>query len=436
LTALAEVKLWGSRIGVVSLEEDEDFAAFEYDPTFTSSSIEVSPLTMPLSDRIYRFPSLALESFEGLPGLLADSLPDRYGHALINAWLASKGRAPNSADAVERLCFIGQRGMGALEFVPERGPAPSASHRIDVKALADLATEILAERSGLAVSLRQPEKAEALKEILRVGTSAGGARAKALIALDPETNEIRSGQLDVEPGFEHWILKFDGVEDESRDLGRSRGYGAVEWVYSQLAAKAGIEMAECRLLDEGDRRHFITRRFDRLADDGGKVHMQSLAALAHLDYNQPRAHSYEEAFMVMRRLGLPMSQIEQQFRRMAFNVVARNQDDHVKNIAFLMDRRGSWQLSPAFDLVYAHSSKGGMTARHQMSINGRHDGFTTEDLREVARMTSMKRGRAEEILADVVDAVAHWSELANAAGIDEERIARIGASHRLDLPPG
>lgn len=435
MTALAEVKLWGSRIGVVSLEEDEDFAAFEYDPSFASSSIEVSPLTMPLSDRIYRFPGLAPASFEGLPGLLADSLPDRYGHALINAWLASKGRAPDSADAVERLCFIGRRGMGALEFVPERGPTPTASHRIDVKALADLAAEILAERSGLAVTLRRPEKAEALKEIIRVGTSAGGARAKALIALDPETNEVRSGQLDVGAGFEHWILKFDGVDDASRDLGRSREYGTVEWVYSQLAAKAEIEMAECRLLDEGDRRHFMTRRFDRLAD-GGKVHMQSLAALAHLDYNQPRAHSYEEAFLVMRRLGLPMSQIEQQFRRMAFNVVARNQDDHVKNIAFLMDRRGSWQLSPAFDLVYAHSSKGGMTARHQMSINGRHDRFTVEDFRRVAVMASMKRGGAEEILADVVEAVEHWPELAGAAGVDEERIARIGASHRLDLLAG
>jgi serine/threonine-protein kinase HipA len=432
MTALAEARLWGSRIGVVSLQEDEAFATFEYDPDFVPSSIEVSPLTMPLSNRVYRFPSLDPETFNGLPGLLCDSLPDRYGHALIDAWLASKGRTRESANAVERLCFIGRRGMGALEFAPEHGPAPSASHLIDVEALAELAAEILAERSDLVASLRQPSKAGALKEILRVGTSAGGARAKALIALDPRSNEVRSGQLDVDPGFQHWILKFDGVEDDSRDLGRARGYGAVEWVYSQLATKAGIEMAECRLLEEGGRRHFMTRRFDRHAD-GSRAHMQSLAALAHLDYNQPRAHSYEEAFLAMRQLGLPMAQIEQQFRRMAFNVVARNQDDHVKNIAFLMDRAGSWRLSPAFDLVYAYSSRGGVTASHQMSVNGKRDGFTIEDFRQVGRVTSMKRGRAEEIVTEVVDAVKAWPDLASKAAVEDERIARIGATHRLDL---
>ncbi len=435
MTALAEVRLWGSRVGAVSLQEGEAFAAFEYDPDFVHSSIEVSPLAMPLGDGVHRFPGLAPESFKGLPGLLADSLPDRYGHALIDAWLASRGRTADSANAVERLCFIGRRGMGALEFAPEHGPAPTASHRIDVEALAELAAEILAERVDLTTSLRNPDKAGALREILRVGTSAGGARAKALIALDPQTNEVRSGQLDVDPGFQHWILKFDGVDDESRDLGRSRGYGAVEWVYSQLAARAGIEMAECRLLEEGGRRHFMTRRFDRLAD-GSRVHMQSLAALAHLDYNQPRAHSYEEAFLVMRQLGLPMAQIEQQFRRMAFNVVARNQDDHVKNIAFLMDRAGSWRLSPAFDLVYAYSSKGGATASHQMSVNGKRGGFTIEDFRQVGQVTSMKRGRAEEIVAEVVDAVKAWPQLASKAAVEDERIARIGATHRLDLATG
>jgi len=435
VTALAEVRLWGSRVGAVSLQDGEAFAAFEYDPDFTRSSIEISPLTMPLDDRVHRFPGLAPESFKGLPGLLADSLPDRYGHALIDAWLASKGRTADSANAVERLCFIGRRGMGALEFVPEHGPAPTASHRIDLEALAELAAEILAERGGLAASLREPGKADALREILRVGTSAGGARAKALIALDPRTNEVRSGQLDVDPGFQHWILKFDGVDDQSRELGRSRGYGAVELVYSQLAARAGVEMAECRLLEDGDRRHFMTRRFDRLAG-GSKVHMQSLAALAHLDYNQPRAHSYEEAFTAMRRLGLPMAQIEQQFRRMVFNVVARNQDDHVKNIAFLMDRAGSWRLSPAFDLVYAYSANGGWTERHQMSINGKRDGFTLEDFRQVGQMASMKRGRAEEMLAEVVDAVRGWPQLADEAGVEEERGARIGATHRLEFAAG
>jgi serine/threonine-protein kinase HipA len=283
--------------------------------------------------------------------MLADSLPDRYGNALIDAWLATQERAPESFDAVERLCYIGKRGMGALEFKPARGPRAATDHRVDVEALAELAAEVMAHRGDLAVSLRRPGRRDALREILRVGTSAGGARPKALIALKPDSGEVRSGQLDLPAGFEHWILKFDGIDDSSRELGATRGYGAVELAYAGMASRAGIEMSECRLLEEGGRRHFMTRRFDR-TDGGDKLHMQSLAALAHLDYMQPGANSYEQAFQVIRRLGLPAPAAEQQFRRMVFNVVARNQDDHVKNIAFLMDRAGRWSLSPAFDLVY------------------------------------------------------------------------------------
>ena len=246
---------------------------------------------------------------------------------------------------------------------------------------------------------------------------------------------MRSGQLDADPGFEHWILKFDGIEDETRDLGAARGYGAIEWVYSEIAGKAGVETTESRLLSENGRRHFMTRRFDRRAD-GSKLHMQSLAALAHLDYRQPGANSYEQAFQAIRRLGLPREAVEQQFHRMVFNVVARNQDDHVKNIAFLMDREGRWSLSPAFDLVYAYNPSGRWTAQHQMSINGKRDGFTVEDLRRVAKIASMTRGRAEEILARVTKGVEEWPSLAAKAGIDDNRIARIARTHRLNLLQG
>lgn len=434
MSNLAQVMLWGTRIGVVTLEDDQSYALFEYEPEFAASGIEVSPLVMPLSDdRPHRFADLAPESFNGLPGLLSDSLPDRYGHALIDAWLAGQEREAGSANAVERLCFVGCRGMGALEFEPATGPEPSESHRIDVAALADLAAEILSRRADLVTWLRESEQERGLTEILQMGTSAGGAKAKALIALNPLTDEVRSGQLDLNPGFEHWILKFDGAEDQEPALSTPRGYGAVEWVYSQLALEAGIEMSECRLLEENGRRHFMTRRFDRLAD-GSKLHMQSLGALAHLDYNMTGAHSYEQAFHAMRRLGLPMRQVEEQFRRMAFNVVARNQDDHVKNIAFLMDRDGVWRLSPAFDLTYAYSDSGGNTARHQMSLNEKRDDFTLEDFRAVARTCSMKRGRAEDILAEVVDAVRGWPALAEEAGIERSRVERIRSAHRLDLP--
>ncbi len=433
MSTLAEVKLWGEPVGAVSLHEGDDVATFEYLPEFTEGKLKVAPLTMTLGERgPFRFPELAQRTFKGLPGLLADSLPDRYGNALIDSWLDRQGRAPDSFNAVERLCYVGRRGMGALEFNPSLGPRPTPSHQIDVGALAELAASVLSERDRLRTALDQDG---ALDEILRVGSSAGGARAKALIALNPNTNEVRSRQLDAKSNFEHWILKFDGVGDSSREVGAPDGYGAIELAYSRMAKAAGVEMSECRLLEENGRRHFMTRRFDRLAD-GSKLHMQSLGAIAHLDFNQPGANSYEQALMTIRRLGLSMAAIEEQFRRMAFNVVARNQDDHVKNIAFLMDRDGRWRLSPAFDLIYAFNPSGSWTAQHQMSLNGKRDGFTVEDFREVGRTASMKRGRADQILADVIAGVETWSEEAAAAGVGELRIARIKRSHRLRLPQG
>lgn len=433
MSTLAEVRLWGATIGAVTLEDDDWVASFGYTPEFAADGVELSPLRMPLTPKPYRFPRLREESFSGLPGLLADSLPDRFGNTLIDAWLATQGREPGDLNPVERLCYVGRRGMGALEFAPSIGPRPAASHMIDVAALAELAAEVLAARQDLVVSLQGSEKQAAMREILRVGTSAGGARAKALIAFDPDSREVRSGQLDAPSGLDQWILKFDGVDDESRELGRSNGYGAVEWVYSEIARDAGIEMSECDLLEEGERRHFITRRFDR-GPEGEKLHMQSLAALAHLDYELAGAHSYEQAFHVIRRLRLPFEARQQQFRRMVFNVVARNQDDHVKNIAFLMDRQGIWSLSPAFDVVYAYNPQGRQTRHHQMSINGRVDGFTVEDLRAVGEIAGLKRGEAKRILAEVTEAVAAWPERAAEAGLEQERIERIRRAHRLKLP--
>lgn len=434
MSSLAQVWLWGTRIGAVLLEDDQRTAAFEYEPDFASRGVEVAPSMMPLGSARHRFPELSDESFSGLPGMLADSLPDRFGHALIDAWLASRGRSPGSMNGVERLCYIGRRGMGALEFQPAAGPDPTESHIIDVGELAELAAEVLSNREDLVATFKGSEKQQALQEILRVGTSAGGARAKALIALNPSTMEMRSGQLDADPGFEHCILKFDGVKDPTRDLGEAAGYGAVEFVYSKLAAKAGITMRECRMLELNGRRHFMTRRFDRPGPNA-KLHMQSLGALGHLDYNQVGAHSYEQAFQAIRRLGLPMADVEQQFRRMIFNVVARNQDDHVKNIAFLMDREGQWSLSPAFDVTYAFSPKPGKnTASHQMSINHKREDFSMADFREVARHASIRRDRVDEMIEEVIAAVRQWPALAARTGVENERIAQVEAVHRLGFP--
>lgn len=434
MATVAEVRLWGRTIGAVSLEEGARTCAFQYDPAFVASGIQLSPLTMPLSRRVYQFASLPAASFHGLPGLLADSLPDRFGHALIDAWLATQGRSPGSFSAVERLCYIGVRGMGALEYAPAVGPPLRRSARVRVDALVALASEVLTHRDALRASFAPPGRHAGLEEILRVGTSAGGARAKAVIAWNPHTNEVRSGQVRAPPGFGYWLLKFDGVTaNRDKELEDPKGYTTIEYAYSLMARAAGIDMTECRLLEENGRRHFMTRRFDR-DGDGGKLHMQSLGALAHFDFNSAGAHSYEQAFDVMRRLALPMRALEQQFRRMLFNVVARNQDDHVKNIAFLMDKSGGWSLSPAFDVTYAYNPQGAWTARHQMSINGKTEGFTREDFRACAESAGLKRGADTGILAEVAAAAADWPRYAQVAGVSAAQREQITRTLRLEFP--
>ena len=432
----AEIRLWGRTIGAVSLEPGEQTAVFQYAPDFAASGIQVSPLAMPLRPAPYAFPELSYRTFRGLPGMLADSLPDRYGNALINTWLARRGRKPESANAVERLCYMGTRGTGALEFAPVKGPEPSVDENIQVGELVELASRVLAERDGFEASLASGNEEAGLLEILGVGMSAGGARAKAMIAWNPKTNEVRSGQVTAPPGFEHWLLKFDGVK-ANRDRERfndPEGYGAVEFAYSRMAAAAGIEMAACRLFEENGRRHFMTRRFDRPSGNT-KLHMQSLGAMRHFDFNQAGAYSYEQALMTLRELGLPMAVIEQQFRRTAFNVIARNQDDHVKNIAFLMDRAGEWSLSPAFDVTYNCRSDGEWTARHQMSLNGKRDGFVVDDFLRCAEVVSMQRTRALTILDEVATAVADWPDYAAAEKVPERMGAAIGDTLRLELRP-
>jgi serine/threonine-protein kinase HipA len=433
MSTVAEVLLWGSTIGAVSVDGPGAVAAFEYTAAFRQSGIEVAPLMMPLAAQVYSFPQLARESFHGLPGMLADALPDKFGNAVIDAWLASQGRLPQEIDAVKRLCYTGSRGIGALEFKPTRGPQARVSTPVKVDSLVALASEVLASRSGMRASFADPQREHALREILRVGASAGGARAKAVIAWNPTTNEVRSGQVKAPSGFEYWLMKFDGVSNNTdRDLADPSGFGAIEFAYSLMAKTAGIEMSECRLFEEGGRRHFMTKRFDRL-ENGDKLHMQSLAALAHLDFNDRAANSYEQALTVIRRLRFSMDAVEEQFRRMVFNVVARNQDDHVKNIAFLMDRRGQWSLAPAFDVMYAYNPSGAWTARHQMSLAGKREGFTLDDLKAVAATASMKRGRAEAITREVTSAVARWREFAAAAGVAERQASMIAAVHRLGL---
>lgn len=428
----AWVSLWGRRIGAVALGESDDVAAFEYDPAFAGSGIEVSPLVMSLSNRVYSFPELPRKTFYGLPGLLADSLPDRFGNALIDTWLATQGRSPNSFNAVERLCYIGQRGMGALEFSPVVGPRARKTKGIQIDKLVELASEILSQRNTLSVSFSKQSKQRALADILRIGTSAGGARAKAVIAWNPQTNEVRSGQVKAGAGFEYWLLKFDGVQgNRDKELEDPKGYGAIEYACYLMARDCGIEMSECRLFEENDRRHFMTKRFDRTTD-GQKIHMQSLGALAHFDYNLAGAYSYEQALLTIRQLGLPRSAIEQQFRRMVFNIVIRNQDDHVKNIAFLMDKTGQWSLSPAYDMTYSFNPSGAWTATHQMTLNGKRENFTLEDFKHCANVALMKRGQEKLIIAEVMEVVSKWRDYAGDAGIPGQTMEKVYRALCLD----
>jgi serine/threonine-protein kinase HipA len=424
---VATVRLWGRDVGAVAWDEQRGVGNFEYDPAFVKRGLQIAPLMMALGPEIFSFPTLNRETFHGLPGLLADSLPDRFGNRLIDLWLERQGRAPDDFTPVERLCYMNTRGMGALEFKPALGPTPGKSVPVEVAELTQLAADILSHQANWAVKFKGA-KADALNAIIRVGTSAGGNRAKAVIAWNPQTQEVRSGQVQSLAGFEPWILKFDGVYDKA--LGDPKGFGRVEYAYHKMAIEAGIDMSDCRLLEESGRAHFMTRRFDRNTQ-GGKVHMQSLCALGHYDFNAAGEYGYEQAFSAIRKLNLGHDAMREMFRRMVFNVVARNQDDHTRNIAFLMGENGKWQLSPAFDLTWSFNPSGSWTNRHQMSINGKRDDFTSADLSIVARQFGIKDEKA--LIEQVAVAVSGWSRFAKDADVRADQKKAIAQTHRLSL---
>lgn len=424
----AVVNLWGRQIGAVLWDEDRDVGVFEYTPEFSRSGIEVAPLTMPLRSGVYDFPALNYETFKGLPGMLADSLPDKFGNALINRWLAEQGRTADSFDSVERLCYTGRRGMGALEFEPATGERREQGRPVDIAPLVELANRVIAAREELAGVLKGEDDHRALQEILRVGTSAGGARAKAVLAWNEATGEFHSGQLTAGPGYTQWLVKFDGVSGNAdKELADPMGFGRLEYACYLLAREAGITMARSRLHEEGGRAHFMTQRFDR-TPDGKKLHMQSLCAMRHFDFNLARAYSYEQAIETIRMLGLGREAIREQVRRALLNAFIRNQDDHTKNIAFLMDSSGRWSLSPAFDVVYAYNPKGDWTNEHQMSLAGKTDDFELDDLLEFGRFADLKPAETRSIIGTIRAAVSNWDRHCNTAGVEADmaRKARRG----------
>ena len=429
----AEVVLWGRVVGAVSWDATRRLAAWEYSAAFQRSGIELAPLTMPLGTRIYTFPSIAPESFYGLPGMLADSLPDKFGNALIDQWLVRSGRDLQSFSPIERLCYIGSRGMGALEFQPALRAGIDRSALVDIAELVHLANEALAQKMALSTRLVGSDSGDvdAIRDILRVGTSAGGARAKAIIAWNETTQQVRSGQVVAPDGFTYWLLKFDGVAgNRDKELSDPKGYGQVEYAYYLMAREAGIDMTDCRLLSENGRHHFMTRRFDR-TNTGQKLFMQSLCAIAHMDFNQAGAYSYEQALDVGRRLGLKHSELQQLFLRCAFNIMARNQDDHTKNIAFLMDKQGHWSLAPAFDVTYSYNPNGAWTNQHQMTLGGRRNGFQRSDFYTAAKLFRLgSKRKVDSLLAKIDYALERWPEFACQAEVPSNWIGTIAAKHR------
>lgn len=415
---VAKVNMFGMPVGTFRWDERYEVVRFEYDTSFVGRGLEPSPLMMPVRmGRVYSFGDLDKETFKGLPGMLADSLPDTYGRALFDKWLALTGRT--SSNPIETLCFLGKRCMGALEFEPAMDIAYDKNAKFEIDSLVNVASEALSQKSSFGVNLNDDKKA-AIAEILRLGTSAGGQRAKAIIAYNKATGEVRSGQVKAPEGFDYYLIKLDGVS-ATAGFKETGNHGRLEYSFYKLAKACGIEMTECSLIEENGRAHFLTKRFDR--ENGKKIHMQTLCGIAHFDYRLHCAYSYEQAFNVMRALRLPYSEAQEMFRRMVFNVVVRNQDDHTKNISFLMDESGKWRLSPAYDMGYAYNPNGRWTATHQMSINGKFDEITREDLLVFAQQNNIKE--AADIIDETCEVVSHWPEIANDCGVLPEIINTI-----------
>lgn len=419
---VVEVRIWNRRAGAVALDSNLGCYAFEYDPAFLSSGIEIAPIAMPLAAgrEPFVFPDLPKHTFLRLPAAIADALPDDFGNALIDAWLAKEGIAKERVTPLDRLAYMGKRAMGALEFRPahELPKSPTAIEMSDLVESARLAVRGELADDALA--------AAALAQIIQVGTSAGGARAKAAVAWNPETQEVRAGQFDVEKGFEHWLLKLDGVGAD-KELGAGQRYGRVEYAYYLMATAAGITMMPSRLLEENGRAHFMTKRFDR--DGNTKVHVQSLCAMAHLDFRQKATHDLSQWLQTMQRLDLGYPSLEEAFRRAAFNVMAANCDDHAKNVSFMMREGGRWNLAPAYDLIHARDPKSEWTYQHLMSVNGKFDEITRADLLAVADAFGI--GTAPDVLEEVRAAVKKWPAHAKTAGLSKAETSRISTDHRL-----
>jgi serine/threonine-protein kinase HipA len=434
---LAEVWLWDKFVGALAWSPATTSASFEYAPEWIKTGVQIAPLRMPSQaegTRIFQYPQLARDTYKGLPACFADTLPDDFGNAVINAWLARNGRDPQSFNPLERLLYTGKRGMGALEYAPATRQVQAQENTLELESLIRMAQQVLDQRAGVSRSMAT-DSDDALTAIMQVGTSAGGARAKALIALNKERTEIRSGQINAPEGFEHFLLKFDGIIEQGNNretFGDPQGFGRMEYAYYLMAKDAGIAMAPCELLIDGERAHFLTQRFDRIGNH--KVHYQSLCAMDHADFKKPGQYSYEQLFAVARQLRLTRAEAVELYRRMVFNIVARNHDDHSKNVGFILQGpHHPWQLAPAFDIAYSYKPGSPWVNSHQLSLNGKRDNFTSDDLLTAANLISNFTKEAKQIIQQVTDVVGQWDNYARTAAVPDSFMREIARNLRLDL---
>ncbi len=412
------VNMWGRRLGALTWDSNRSLGRFAYDPGFVKTGLEVAPLTMPLGGKTYAFPAhVRTKSFMGLPGLIADCLPEKFGNAVLAAKLGKLGRQLDEVTPIERLCYLGTRGMGALEFGPDMETRPNDSEvPVVVEELVAMAEKILKQRSAITTTLENGN----LDTLIQIGTSAGGAKAKAIIAWNEETNQVVSGAGKAPTGYSYWLMKFDEIDNE--ELATSHNIGQIEYAYHLMAVLADIKMMECRLFPDGNRNHFMTRRFDRL-NNGDKIHCLTFCGMAHADRDPPGMQGYEQLFSTARKLGLGQATLNEIFRRMCFNIVARNQDDHSKNHAFSMDQTGKWELTPAYDLCFSYKPGNRYIESHQMSCNGKRTDFQRSDLLEVAKAGDVTK--PDQILEEVQDALLVWPKIAKDVGLGQRQIKSI-----------
>ena len=426
---LIEVRCWGRSVGALAYDPRLGLNVFEYTPEWIASGVELSPLHMANRSGTYSFPQLAKETYYGLPAMIADALPDAFGNAVIDAWLAAQGIAKFEIKMLDRLAYAGERALGALTFHPAQPNLAGPATAIQIADIVAGARLVLAGKAAEAGSDH-----DALMQLIQVGSSAGGARAKAVVAYQPHTHQFRSGYVSTEPGFEPWLMKLDGVSKSAdgsvNSLDRPEQFTRIEYAYYLMAKAAGINMSECRLYEEGPRAHFLTRRFDR-GGEGGRIHLQSLCAMDQLDFRYRDTHDYAQYFNVIRRLGMGTEELTQAFRRMVFNVVGMNRDDHTKNVGFLLGQGAQWSLAPAYDLTHAFNPEGEWTQRHQMGVNSKFEFITLADIYHVGDMQAIPAYKS--IVAEVMSVVAGWEGFATAAGVSADtrrKIAKDIADHR------